>query len=58
VTLLLHQNKQHPHVHVAVNNLGYGLKPLSRNRDDLMRWRESFARELRARGIEHWRNGL
>jgi hypothetical protein len=58
VTLLLHQNKQHPHVHVVVNNLGYGLKPLSRNRDDLMRWRESFARELRARGIENWRNGL
>jgi hypothetical protein len=35
-----------------VKNFGYDLKPLCRNRDDLMHWRESFARELRARGIE------
>ena len=50
--LALHQDKQHPHVHVVVNNVGYDLKPLGRDRDDLMRWRETFARELRAGGIE------
>ena len=50
--LALHQDKGHPHVHVVVNNVGYDLKPLSRNRDDLARWRETFAKELRKRGIE------
>jgi hypothetical protein len=50
--LALHHNKQHPHVHVVVKNFGYDLKPLCRKSDDLMRWRDSFARELRAQGIE------
>lgn len=50
--LVLHQDKNHPHVHVVVNNLGFDLKPLARNRDDLVRWREAFARELRVRSVE------
>jgi hypothetical protein len=47
----LHQDKGHPHIHVVVNNIGHDLRPLSRNREDLQRWREVFARELRALGV-------
>jgi hypothetical protein len=50
--LALHRDKDHPHVHVLVNNIGHDLRPLSRNRDDTLRWRQRFARELRARGVE------
>jgi hypothetical protein len=49
--LVLHQDRDHPHVHVVINNIGHDLRPLSRNKQDLHRWRETFARELRARGV-------
>lgn len=50
--LVLHVDKAHPHVHVVVNNIGNDLRRLPRRREDLQRWREVFARELRAQGIE------
>lgn len=50
--LVLHQDKGHPHVHAVINNIGHDLRPLSRTREDLQRWRETFARELRALGVQ------
>ena len=50
--LVLHTDKNHPHVHIVVNNIGNDLRRLPRSREDLQRWREVFARELRAQGIE------
>ena len=50
--LVLHRDQEHPHVHVVVNNVGYDLRPLKRDREDLQRWRETFAQELRHRGVE------
>jgi hypothetical protein len=50
--LVLHTDKEHPHVHVVVNNRGNDGQRLSHKRGDLQRWREVFARELRARGVE------
>ena len=50
--LVLHTDKNHPHVHLVVNNIGNDLRRLPRSREDLQRWREVFARELRAQGIE------
>lgn len=50
--LVLHTDRDHPHVHVVVNNLGYDMRRLQRGKDDLARWRRTFARALRARGVE------
>jgi hypothetical protein len=50
--LVLHKDRDHPHVHVVVNNVGNDLRRLPRKRADLQRWREVFAEQLRERGIE------
>jgi Relaxase/Mobilisation nuclease domain len=50
--LVLHTDREHPHVHIVVNNTGDDLRRLSHKRADLQRWREVFARELRQRGVD------
>ena len=50
--LVLHTDKDHPHVHIVVNNIGNDLQRLPRRREDMQRWREVFARELKSQGIE------
>jgi Relaxase/Mobilisation nuclease domain len=50
--LVLHQDRDHPHVHIVVNNVGNDLRRLPRKRADLQRWREVFAEQLRERGID------
>lgn len=50
--MALHTDQKHPHVHITYairDKEGNRSYP---NRDDLQRYRQTFARELRARGIE------
>lgn len=49
--LALHTDKEHPHVHLAINATSYQLTRLKRRREDLQRWREGFAQALRHQGI-------
>lgn len=46
-----HSHQGHPHVHLLVRAQGRHLKRLAPSPADLHRWRETFARELRARGV-------
>lgn len=48
----LHTDAQHPHVHLAVRTLGREGQRLNPKKADLEHWRQVFARELRARGVE------
>lgn len=48
----LHDEGRHPHVHIAVRNLGRDGERLNPRKADLQVWRERFAHHLRARGIE------
>jgi hypothetical protein len=50
--MALHTDEAHPHVHVTVAARGEGGERFNPRKADLARWRESFARELRARGVE------
>jgi hypothetical protein len=57
--MVLHQEKPsaerefpNPHVHFVVKAQGKDFKFLSRSPDDLHRWRERFAYEMRMRGVE------
>lgn len=50
--MALHTDADHPHVHVTVAARGEGGERFNPRKEDLAGWRESFARELRARGIE------
>jgi len=50
--MALHTDADHPHVHLTVAARGEGGERFNPRKDDLAGWRESFARELRARGIE------
>ncbi|MEG3170531.1 relaxase/mobilization nuclease domain-containing protein [Sphingomonas sp. LB3N6] len=50
--MALHTDADHPHVHLTVAARGEGGERFNPRKDDLVGWRESFARELRARGIE------
>ncbi|MEG3162337.1 relaxase/mobilization nuclease domain-containing protein [Sphingomonas sp. LB2R24] len=50
--MALHTDTDHPHVHLTVAARGEGGERFNPRKDDLAGWRESFARELRARGIE------
>lgn len=50
--MALHTDTDHPHVHLTVAARGEGGARFNPRKDDLARWREAFARELRARGIE------
>ena len=42
----------HPHVHLAVKTLGLTGRRLNPRKADLQRWREGFATELRAHGVD------
>jgi hypothetical protein len=48
----LHDEGRHPHVHLSVCALGRDGERLNPRKADLQVWRETFARELRARGLE------
>lgn len=50
--MALHTDADHPHVHLTVAARGEGGERFNPRKDDLAGWRESFARELRARGVE------
>lgn len=50
--LALHTDTPRPHVHITVAIRDQNLRRHYPKRDDLARYRETFARELRARGIE------
>jgi hypothetical protein len=50
--MVLHDHQANPHVHLAVRAEGFSGRRLNPRKADLARWRESFARELRDRGIE------
>lgn len=50
--LALHTDTPRPHVHITVAVRDQNLRRHYPKRDDLARYRETFARELRARGIE------
>lgn len=49
--LVLHTDRDHPHVHAVVNPQGFDQTRLKRKKADLQRWRERFAAALRAQGI-------
>jgi hypothetical protein len=49
--LVLHTDTPHPHVHIAVKAQGFDLTWLKRSKADLQSWRETFAQQLRIRGI-------
>ncbi len=48
----LHTDTPHPHVHLSVCAAGAGGVRLNPKKADLEAWRQLFARELRARGVE------
>lgn len=50
--LALHDDTDHPHVHLAVKAQGFDLTWLQRTKADLQEWRESFAEKLRDQGVE------
>jgi hypothetical protein len=47
-----HGHQGHPHVHLVVRAEGKDFRRLNPRKDDLNRWRESFAQALRERGVE------
>jgi len=50
--MALHTDTDHPHVHLTVAARGEGGERFNPRKDDLARYRETFARELQARGME------
>lgn len=50
--MALHTDEAHPHVHLTIAARGEDGVRFDPRKNDLALWRESFARELRARGIE------
>ncbi len=48
----LHTDVDHPHVHLSVRPLGDDGRRLNPRKADLEQWRQTFARALRARGVE------
>lgn len=48
---VLHTDEKHPHVHLTVKTRGFDGKNLNPKKADLQRWREGFAKELRALDI-------
>lgn len=47
-----HSHQSQPHVHLIVRAQGWKAQRLDPRKADLHRWRESFAQQLRARGIQ------
>ncbi|MGY6519382.1 MAG: relaxase/mobilization nuclease domain-containing protein [Lysobacteraceae bacterium] len=50
--LVLHTDQQHPHVHLTLKTRGFDGRNLHPRRADLQSWREGFASELRALGVD------
>ena len=50
--MALHVDEEHPHVHLTIAARGEGGVRFNPRKADLANWREAFARELRARGID------
>jgi len=50
--MALHTDEPHPHVHVVVKAVSEAGERLYIRKDTLRRWREDFAQQLRARGVE------
>ncbi len=50
--MVLHTHQANPHVHLAVRAEGRDGKRLNPRKEDLRRWRETFAERLRSWGIE------
>ena len=50
--MVLHTDEPHPHVHVVVKAVSEAGEPLNIRKDTLRCWREGFAQQLRARGVE------
>ena len=50
--MVLHTHQANPHVHLSVRAAGCDGKRLNPRKEDLHRWRETFAEKLRHRGIE------
>jgi len=48
----LHTDEPHPHCHVTVKCLGFDGTRLNPRKADLQIWREGFAAELRAQGVD------
>lgn len=49
--LVMHQDTEHPHLHLTVRNTGHDGQKLHIPKGRPQEWRESFAGELRERGI-------
>ena len=47
-----HDDEAHPHVHLSVQVRGADGKRLNPRKQDLQRWRERFARQLREHGVD------
>lgn len=50
--MVLHTHQAHPHVHLSVRAEGRDGQRLNPRKEDLRRWRETFAERLRGWGIE------
>ena len=50
--MVLHTHQANPHVHISVRAEGLDGKRLNPRKEDLRRWRETFAERLRGWGIE------
>lgn len=48
----LHEDADHPHVHLTIKNLGFDGKRLHVEKGDPQIWREGFAKELRSHGVQ------
>ena len=47
-----HDDEAQPHVHLSIQVRGPGGKRLNPRKQDLQRWRERFAAQLREQGVE------
>ena len=50
--MVLHTHQANPHVHLSVRAEGWDGQRLNPRKEDLRRWRETFAERLRGWGIE------
>jgi len=50
--MVLHTDEPHPHVHLVVKAVSENGVRLNINRTTLQHWRQEFARQLRAQGVE------
>ena len=48
----VHDDEAHPHVHLSIHTRGPDGQRLNPRKQDLHRWRESFARQLQAYGVD------